>query len=244
MRRSLRRRCRAASAPSATAAVAADWYQKNEVQARWQRRARFVSFRFVCLSGGGWPKGGMLRWRCVLVAVVVVVVVPFWRELDLKHDADNDDDDADDDTKRAFGDGNFWFDCVKRRRNAMRRCCCCRLLLLFGAPNRRRQRSVLITLLLLLFCCSPLFPPPTHTHKHTHTLPVTNAVIKCAAISLAHTHIRWQRRWLINYNDGCVDGDVDSANLSHALFTLLRYTFVLRSYLARHAKLFEHDRSL
>lgn len=183
------------------------------------RRVRFVSFRFVCFSGGRASKGGMLRWRCV---VLVVVGVPLWRELDLKHDADNDDDDADDDdTKRAFGDGNFWFDCVKRRRNAMRRCWC-RLLLLFGAPNRRRQRSVLITLLLLLFCCSLLFPP--HTHTHTLTLPVTNAVIKCAAISLAHR--RWQRRWLINYKDGCVDGDVDSANLSHALFTLyvIRFT--------------------
>lgn len=149
------------------------------------RTFRFVSF--CLLEWGRMTQGGMLRWRCVLVAVVVVVVVPFWRELDLKHDADNDDDDADDDddTKRAFGDGNFWFDCVKRRRNAMRRCCCCCcLLLLFGAPNRRRQRSVLITLLLLLFCCSPLFPPPTHTQTRCLSQMLWLNVL----LSRSHTH--------------------------------------------------------
>lgn len=185
MRRSLRRRCRAASAPSATAAVAADWYQKNEVQARWQRRARFVSFRFVCFSGGGWPKGGCCvggassllslllfpfdeswTWNTTLTTTMTTQTTTTTRSARLA---------------TAISDSIALSDGATQCAAAAAAACYCCL-----APPTDVDSAAC-----WLLCCCFFFVVLLSSHRphtHTHTLPVTNAVIKCAAISLAHTH--------------------------------------------------------
>lgn len=123
-------------------------------------------------------------------------------------------------TKRAFGDGNFWFDCVKRRRNAMRTQCL--LLFEYLAPppkRRRRQRSVLITLLLCFLCVffgfAFFLSSPTTTSSWLSQMLWLNVLL-----SRSRTLTATLASVLINYNDcdGNGDDDAHSANLSTRFF--------------------------